>query len=193
EELPWRTYSTKLLRLAAEENRSAAESAVRDLIGWCSLLRQDEMNARGRLSYQIGCDLCSTIDADEPPLCRALIAARRRAEGREAVVAVAPSVEQQVVEESPFRFSDDFRSCLWGTETFSFTTKQAAVVQSLWNARQNGTPELSQVALLEVAGSSMANNAKPQLSKLFTKNRAWGTMIVPGETRGAFRLADPPR
>jgi hypothetical protein len=90
----------------------------------------------------------------------------------------------------PFKFGPDYRFCLWGSREFPFTAMQAAVVEALLRARENGTPDVSQIYLLEQAGSDM-NDSKPQLSKLFQDHDAWGTLIVPGATKGTYRLADP--
>jgi hypothetical protein len=89
------------------------------------------------------------------------------------------------------RPSIDFRSMQWGTQELTFTETQAACVRVLWDAKQNGTPELSQVTVLGEAESAMADNKKPQLRKLFTGHPAWGTLIVKGSTKGTYRLADP--
>jgi hypothetical protein len=95
-------------------------------------------------------------------------------------------------EEGPIVFSSDFRSCRWGTEQFTFTTQQAACVQVLWESRRRGTPDVSQITVLEEAGSAMAGSRKPRLRDLFRKHAAWGTMIVQGHARGTCRVADPP-
>jgi hypothetical protein len=102
--------------------------------------------------------------------------------------------DRPVAAPNPFHFSDDFRSCRWGGETYEFTATQAAVVKQLWDAWKAGTPVLGQELLLERAGSSMGQgpDSKPRLAKLFADNPAWGTLIVAGATKGTFRLADPP-
>jgi hypothetical protein len=87
--------------------------------------------------------------------------------------------------------SADFRSMRWGVEQFAFTEKQAACVRVLWDARERGAPELSQVTILGEAESAMVDERKPQLRKLFKDHPAWGTLIVKGSTRGTYRLAEP--
>jgi len=89
------------------------------------------------------------------------------------------------------RFSSDFRSCRWGTEQFTFTAQQAACIRVLWESRQRGTPDLSQITVLAEVESAMADSRKPRLRDLFRKHPAWGTMIVKGLARGTYRLADP--
>ena len=92
-----------------------------------------------------------------------------------------------------FQFSPDFHSCRWGNRTFTFPgDMQAAVMRVMWVAYQNGTLAMKQRAILQEAGSSMAeSDATPRLSKLFIKHPAWGTLIVPAG-KGCYRIADPP-
>jgi hypothetical protein len=91
---------------------------------------------------------------------------------------------------SPFaqdtRHSPDFTSVIWFGISYSFTPGQAAIVRRLWEAWENGTPELNQQAILEDAGLE-----SKRLSDLFKKHPAWKVMIVAGRTRGSFRLAPP--
>lgn len=79
--------------------------------------------------------------------------------------------------------SEDFRSVSWFGETFTFTTKQAAILAALWAAQENGTPELSQEYLLDCAGS-----AGTRLRDLFRAHVAWQTIIVSGSKKGTYRL-----
>ena len=81
--------------------------------------------------------------------------------------------------------SPDFASVNWNGTVYKFTKIQRIVVRELWQAKENGTPELSQEYLLETAES---NSAK--LSDLFQHNAAWGTVIVPGESRGSYQLGE---
>jgi hypothetical protein len=94
-------------------------------------------------------------------------------------------------EEPPIEFSRDFRSCRWGTKQFTFTAQQAACVRVLWESRQRGTFDVSQITVLGEAESAMADSPKPRLRDLFRSHPAWGTMIVKGSTRGTYRLAEP--
>lgn len=80
--------------------------------------------------------------------------------------------------------SPDFASAMWKGVKYRFTKIQRMVVRELWRAWENGTPELSQEYLLEVAESSSA-----KLSDVFSGHPAWGVMIVPGG-RGSFQLSD---
>lgn len=87
-----------------------------------------------------------------------------------------------VATDSTCAHSADFRSVIWHGQPYSFTPTQAAIVKQLWAAHQNGTPELGGQTLLEGADSQSGD-----LSQLFHRHRAWGSMIVPGGTRGSYR------
>src|SRR5262249_8972013 len=85
----------------------------------------------------------------------------------------------------PARHSPDFRSVVWFGEYHSFTKGQAAVVSILWLTWVVGVPDVGQETLLE-----KTELETPRLAKVFAGHAAWGTMIVPGETKGSFRLAE---
>ncbi len=89
--------------------------------------------------------------------------------------------------ESDVAHSTDFRSVRWFGERFTFTTTQAACVQVLWRNWQQGTPVISEVTVLDDAGS-----AGDRLRDVFDKGKhpAWGTLIKPAG-KGAFCLAEP--
>jgi hypothetical protein len=78
------------------------------------------------------------------------------------------------------------RSILWFGQHYAFTDTQGCIVEMLWDAWEKGTPDVSQVTLLEKAGSETK-----RLSKLFHRNKAWRVLIVAGKTRGTFRLQPP--
>ena len=82
--------------------------------------------------------------------------------------------------------SDDFRSVRWYGTTYALTGSQAQVVKLLWQAWENGTPDVSGAALLEAADAS-----SERLRDLFPRHAGWGTMIVSGGTRGTYRLSKP--
>jgi len=85
------------------------------------------------------------------------------------------------------RCSLDCRSVLWHGERFSFTKSQAAVVKMLWAAWQNGTPDLGSETMLSEINSNLA-----RLRDMFRSHPAFGSMIIAGETKGAFRLDGDP-
>jgi hypothetical protein len=96
---------------------------------------------------------------------------------------------------STIQFGADYRSCRWGEARFSFTATQAAAVAALAEARDNGTPDLGEETVLQRSGSAMKGKTA-RLRDLFKSgvniHPAWTIMIVPGESKGTFRLADPP-
>jgi len=81
----------------------------------------------------------------------------------------------------------DFRSVRWNGKIFSFTIAQSKVVAALWEAWKLGTPEVGAETLLQ----AIDHEAPPaRLDITFRGHPAWKTMIVPGSTKGAYRLAD---
>jgi len=82
------------------------------------------------------------------------------------------------------RHSWDFRWVRWFGKDYSFTSTRAAVVKLLWEAWENGTPDVGGDALLDAVGSEAH-----RLRDVFRGHSAWGEMIVKGATKGAFRLA----
>lgn len=79
--------------------------------------------------------------------------------------------------------SVDFRSVVWDGLPYTLTGTQAAIVGLLWAAWQQGTPEVSQAALLEGVGSLTS-----RVRELFRSSPAWGNLIVSGSRRGTLKL-----
>ncbi len=115
-------------------------------------------------------------------LARQLV--RQLATERPDLVPLASRLLRQL---RPCRHSADFASVAWRGKTFSFTGSQSVVVRELWRAWSRETPELRQETLLAAAGSDAG-----RLSDLFKGHPAWNVLIVPGASRGTFRLADLP-
>lgn len=88
----------------------------------------------------------------------------------------------------PSRYSEGFRSVHWYGTDFTFTDTQGACVAMLWVAWKNGTPEIGQGSILE---APTVEAESKRLADVFKAHPAWGKMIVPGNTRGAYRLAAP--
>lgn len=82
--------------------------------------------------------------------------------------------------------SPDFRSVVWYGREFQFTATQAACVEILWRAWENGAPDIGQERILEDVGSRAL-----RLLDVFRRSEAWGTMISRGATRGTYRLQSP--
>jgi hypothetical protein len=83
-----------------------------------------------------------------------------------------------------FLHSPDFRSVNLDGHEHSLTGRQAQVVEFLYEMHQNKTPEVSQSLLLEHIESKYT-----ELRYVFKDNPAWGTLVVPGRTKGTVRLS----
>jgi hypothetical protein len=95
-------------------------------------------------------------------------------------------VRQILTQLAPGRHSIDFASVRWGGELYGFSPTQARVVRLLWEAWENGVPDIHQATLLDRAGSECR-----QLRSLFKGHPAWGTLIVASPlVKGAYRLND---
>ena len=66
---------------------------------------------------------------------------------------------------------------------FSLTSRQAQVVQILFEAYVNGHPEVGLHYILEQLGSPSRRSRDT-----FKNSPAWRALIAPGETRGTYRL-----
>lgn len=91
----------------------------------------------------------------------------------------------------PCKHSPDFRSVRWHGHDYSFTRNQALCVKELWAAWEAGTPERDGVSVVTEADVSQA-----RLVDVFKRKSgmhpAWGALIVPGATKGSYRLSDGP-
>ena len=84
--------------------------------------------------------------------------------------------------------SDGWRSVRWYGTTYSFTVNQARVVEPLWKAWEQRTPDVGDETLL----IAVDHESPPaNLRNLFRTHAAWGTMIVAGGSKGSHRLAEP--
>jgi len=79
--------------------------------------------------------------------------------------------------------SEDFRSVRVKGVQYDFTAIQAVCVSLLYESYCKGTPDVGGDTLLQRAGSE-----SKRLTDIFKGSPAWGKLIVPGGTRGAFRL-----
>ncbi len=82
--------------------------------------------------------------------------------------------------------SDDFRSVKWHGETYSFSKQQAAFVKILWEHWERGTPDVGSQYLLERCDSTAS-----RITDVFKRHNALGIVIVPGRTKGSYRLQEP--
>jgi hypothetical protein len=93
-------------------------------------------------------------------------------------------VTQLTASSEVFHHAPDFRSvCLRGRE-FSLTTNQAKVVECLYQARMNKTPDVGQGYLLE----TVLDTNQARLRDVFRDVPDWDMLIVLGKTKGTFRL-----
>ncbi len=86
----------------------------------------------------------------------------------------------------PPQHTDDFRLVVWNGRRYDLSATQAAIVRVLWHAREAGTPDVSETALLEEADSN-----SERLRDVFRRSPAWRSLVVRGEGRGTYRLALP--
>jgi len=86
-------------------------------------------------------------------------------------------------EPSAARHSPDFRSVNWNGAKYSFSANQAACVRVLWESWEAGTPDVGGATILEAAGC-----AGDRIDHVFRGHLAWNVMIIPGATKGSYRL-----
>lgn len=96
---------------------------------------------------------------------------------------IEPNARPEEKSEPSFSYSNDFRSVNWKGEAFTFTSRQAQIVQILFEAYSGGTPDVGKDYILESLGSSSS-----RLRDSFRKSKAWKTLIVKGEKQGTYRL-----
>ena len=89
-----------------------------------------------------------------------------------------------------FAHADGFRCIRFRGTTYTFTPQQATVVNQLWEAWEEYTPDVSDAALLE---SIETRAFRPRLRDVFKEaggrmNPAWGNVIVKGRRKGTRRL-----
>ena len=81
------------------------------------------------------------------------------------------------------RHSPDFRTFDWRGEVLKFTPTQARVAEILCKAFENRTPDVGLDYLLENSESEAR-----RLRDVFKGTKALGTLIVPGQRRGTYRI-----
>ncbi len=88
--------------------------------------------------------------------------------------------------QSQAKHSIDFRSVHWFGTDYSFTANQAAAVKILWQAWENGTPD--------IGGDTLAaeiDSESKRAQDIFKNHPAYGKMIRSGQSKGSYRLAAP--
>ena len=89
------------------------------------------------------------------------------------------------------KHGEDFRSVIWNGTPYEFTALQAACVKILWEHWAKGTSSVGGQYVLEnavIADANVVTSAR--MSDVFRDHPAWGTMIIPGATRGSYRLSE---
>jgi hypothetical protein len=112
------------------------------------------------------------MDAENP-----LALSERAALEQEAMAGASPD----------FHHSEDFRSVSVGDREFALTPRQAEVIQILYRAHRNRTPELGW-AQIRAQLSTKIDSYPERLTDIFKRSDAWKELIVSGRTRGSYRL-----
>lgn len=95
--------------------------------------------------------------------------------------------EATVGASADFHHSEDFRSVSVAGRGFALTPRQAEVVQILYRAHRNRTPELGWPQICAQLRTKI-DSYPERLTDIFKRSAAWGKLIVPGKTRGSYRL-----
>lgn len=94
--------------------------------------------------------------------------------------------DQETVLDEECTHSEDFRSCKWFGQRFTFTPKQAMVIKALWQAWEKGNLDVSHAELLQACDST-----GDRISDIFRNNSAWNSMVCGGNAKGTYRLSEP--
>src|SRR5215207_2323955 len=97
----------------------------------------------------------------------------------------AGTPEGQPARSAAATHSSDFRSVLWFGVRYSFTPNQAKIIRVLWLAWEERTLDIGREMLIQAAGCKTK-----RMNIIFRGHRAWKTLIVQGELRGTYRLAE---
>lgn len=91
------------------------------------------------------------------------------------------------VSQDEFTHGPDFRSVTIRKKPFTLNDTEAKIIRTLWEARENGTPDVGLAILLSQVG---ATSYASRLRDVF-KNRPAYKELVTWKTRGTFRLNLP--
>jgi 7-cyano-7-deazaguanine synthase in queuosine biosynthesis len=83
-----------------------------------------------------------------------------------------------------FRHSSDFRSITFQHEEYTLTPRQAQIVEILYEARSQETPEIGQDTILVRIDAPVGT----RLRDLFRDSPLWQTLVVRGKRKGTVRL-----
>ncbi len=161
-----------------------AEEQVRRLLGNRRLAKR----GRGELTGTTALE-CELKRLDTPVVVQSVLR-KVWAEYPEDCAAMGLPRPDLAAEFSEAKHSTDYRSVLWHGTQYSFTAKQAACIKLLWEAWEQGTPDVGEATILEAADCDCV-----RLSDLYgrgnNRHPAWGTIIQAGATKGTYRLAEP--
>jgi hypothetical protein len=138
---------------------------------------EQELFRAWKQKYPSGNEPYETL-ADRTDLVEELAQARARAESAQAGFTAA---EKGII------CSPDFRSVRWSGQLYEFTTQQSACMKIYYQAWKKGVPAVSDGYVL----TKIEAGDKTRINKIFAEHPAWDTVIIPGETKGTHRLADP--
>jgi hypothetical protein len=100
-----------------------------------------------------------------------------------AGVTVRAAQRSKSFEKNRFVHSEDFRSVDLDGKKLTLTSRQAQVIQILFDEHENGTAEIGQAFILDRLGSGS------RLRDVFKSNiGAWKKLISSGSRKGTFRL-----
>jgi hypothetical protein len=112
------------------------------------------------------------------------LSARIAAERPELLPAIASLLRRL----NPARHSKDFASVHWFGKNYSFRAAQIPIVQLLWRAWEDQTPDVRVSTLIDAVDHEREGELK--ISNIFRGHPAWGTMIQ-GPVKGSLRLVPP--
>jgi hypothetical protein len=105
----------------------------------------------------------------------------------------APKKQKPAQAEVPggksYTFGPNYRSANWYDQPYSFSPREAEIVEILAEAYDAGVPDVDAGALLGLSNDERRAKGKKEsyahrVRDIFRDNPAWGTMIVPGKGRG---------
>jgi len=163
--------SVELVDIFGDENRERFENLTSEALGTWQYLGQLDRTIRAKLECDSPNNAAHRPDDDPQP-------AKPTGDPQKPAAKLTDDVVP----------STDFRSVRWFGEVYSFTANQAPVVKLLFEHWELGAPDVGDDTLL----SAVDLEAPPaRLAVLFRKHPAWGTMIVPGGTKGTRQLRGP--
>lgn len=108
------------------------------------------------------------------------------AESAEPMIPTQAARPEQTESAKPFTYSPGFRCVNKDGIPFTLTPKQAQAIEILWNARENGAPDVGQDYII---GEVSPDTSTKRLRDIFKSSpKEWDALIEPGARKGTFRL-----